>query len=168
MRRGAVGLNLVVTLPLLVFVLGAVFFLALSALKYYVNIIADLELMAEVESVACQIKDDVRGASYLEIIKTGGEPDELWIHRYKVENGSLGENKAAIIYGTSKSSKTSHRMIYRQNKKSPLTGASLLGAVSVEVFRVEEITPQLFRLTIKAKNTKTMRCHTRQIMLSLQ
>lgn len=153
---GFILLDVIVSLPILVFLLAAMGAMAVLAFRAAFFLIADSELHQEVQMAVRQVADDARTSYAIRAFNKDESPGYTFYQYRSPDEAQTGSFRTQYWI---------HKMgavnkLVRRDTMRPLTGNHSLAGVDITAFSCEEIAPRLYEIRLTGRSLVTQRSYT--------
>lgn len=160
-EAGTVLLDMLISLPVLVFLLAAMGAMAVMAFRAAFFLIADSELQQEIQMAVRQVADEARISYRMRTYLVRGKPAVIFYQYYSPEESLSGTYRAKYwVYRTGNLDK-----LVWMEEGWPLTGNHTLAGVEVTEFSCTELAPRLHEIRLTGRSTVTEHSYTLAVVV---
>ncbi len=152
-ERGMIFLDMVISLPMLVFLLAGVAAVVSLAFRSAFFLMADSELEQEIQMAVRQVADDAR-ASY-EIRNSS----ERYVFKQYRGVDDKGQGTYQVSYWVNVTNDKVHKLVWKDASR-PLTGNHALAGVDITEFSCRKLAPRLVEIRLTGRSLVTRHRYT--------
>lgn len=153
---GFILLDMIVSLPILVFLLAVMGAMAVMAFRAAFFLIADSELQQEVQMAVRQVAEDARTSYAIRAFTKDDRPGYTFYQYRSPDEADVGTFRTQ--YWVHKMGRLD-KLVWRSETR-PLTGNHSLAGVSITEFSCTEIAPRLHEIRLTGQSRVTQRSYT--------